>query len=82
VATREQIIALAAAVWPDAANITVHDFAAGHVEWAGPDPPTSGFVLLANDGSGGIIQRVKADTLDELQDEVEKLRKSNANPNE
>jgi hypothetical protein len=69
-------------VWPEAANITAQDFAAGHVEWAGPDPPASGFVLLANDASGGIIARVKADTLDKLQDEVEKLRKSNANPNE
>jgi hypothetical protein len=81
-ATREQIIALAAAVWPDAANITVQDFAAGHVEWAGPDPPTSGFVLMANDASGGIIERVNVETLDELQDEVEKRRKSKATPNE
>jgi hypothetical protein len=69
-------------VWSDAANITVQDFAADRVEWAGLDPPTSGFVLLANDASGGIIERVKADTLDKLQDEVEKLRKSKANPNE
>ena len=75
-ATREEIIALASAVWPEAANITVQDFAAGHVTWAGPDPPTSGFVLLANDATGGIIARVKAETLDELQIEVEKLRQS------
>jgi len=34
-------------------------FAAGHVEWAGQDPPTSGFVLLANDASGGIVERLK-----------------------
>ena len=77
-ATKEEIIALASAVWPQASNITVHDFAAGHVAWDGPDPPTSGFVLLANDAAGGSIARLKADTLDELQGEVEKHRQSKA----
>ncbi len=75
-ATRENVIALAASVWPDASNITIQDFAAGHVAWDGPDPPKSGLVLLANDAKGGIIQRLRADTLDELQAEVEKKRRS------
>jgi hypothetical protein len=39
-------------------------------------------VLLANDASGGIIERIKSDTLDELFDEVEKLRKGKSNPSE
>jgi hypothetical protein len=74
--TRENVIALAAAVWPEASNITVQDFAAGNVAWTGPDPPTTGFVLLVNDAKGGIIQRLKGETLDELQAEVEKMRQS------
>jgi hypothetical protein len=75
-ASRENVIGLAASVWPEAADITVQDLTGGHSGWTGPDPPTSGFVLLAVDANGGIIQRLKANTLDELQAEVEKMRQS------
>jgi hypothetical protein len=75
-ATREDVIGLAASIWPEASDITVQDFAAGHVAWTGPDPPTTGLVLLAVDAKGRIIQRLKADTLEGLLAEVEKLRQS------
>jgi hypothetical protein len=78
-ATRGNVIALAASVWPEASNITVEDFAAGNVPWTGPDPPTSGLVLLAIDAQGAIMHRLKADTLDDLQAEVEKMRQSKGN---
>jgi hypothetical protein len=64
-ATHENVIALAASVWPEASDITVRE-----------DSPASGLVLLAKDAKGGIIQRLQAGTLDELQAEVEKLRQS------
>jgi hypothetical protein len=64
-ATNENVIALAASVWPDASDITVRN-----------DSPASGYVLLALDAQGGTIQRLQADTLDELQAEVEKMRQS------
>ena len=75
-ATHENVVGLAAAVWPGASDINVQDLTGGHSAWAGPDPPTSGFVLLVTDAQGGIIQRLQADTLDELQAEVEKMRQS------
>jgi hypothetical protein len=64
-ATQENVISLAASVWPDASDITVRN-----------DSPESGYVLLALDAQGGTIQRLQADTLDELQAEVEKMRQS------
>jgi hypothetical protein len=64
-ATHEDVVALAASVWPEASDITVRN-----------DSPASGLVLLAKDAQGGIIQRLQAGTLDELQAEVEKMRQS------
>jgi hypothetical protein len=64
-ATHEDVVALAAAVWPEASDITV-----------GNDSPASGFVLLAKDAQGGTVHRLAAGTLDELQAEVEKMRQS------
>jgi hypothetical protein len=63
--TKENVIALAASVWPEASDITVRE-----------DSPASGLVLLAKDAQGGTMQRLKADSLDELQAEVEKMRQS------
>jgi hypothetical protein len=64
-ATQENVIALAASVWPEASNITVRE-----------DSPAAGLVLLAKDAHGGTIHRLQAGTLDELQAEVEKMRQS------
>ena len=64
-ATHENVIALAASVWPEASDITVRN-----------DSPASGFVLLALDAQGGTIQRLQAGTLVELQTEVETLRQT------
>jgi hypothetical protein len=61
--TNENVVALAAAVWPEASDITVRN-----------DSPASGLILLAKDASGNIIQRLQAGTLDKLQAEVEKMR--------
>ena len=64
-ATKENVIALAASVWPEASDITVRE-----------DSPASGLVLLAKDAQGETIQRLAANTLDELQVIVEEMRQS------
>jgi hypothetical protein len=66
-ATHEKVVALAASVWPDASDITVRN-----------DSPASGYVLLALDAQGGTIQRLAANTLDELQAVVEEMRQRKA----
>jgi hypothetical protein len=63
--TRENVIALAASVWPEASDITVQE-----------NSPASGLVLLAKDAHGDTIQRLAANTLDELQVIVEEMRQS------
>ena len=63
--TRENVIALAASVWPEASDIMVRE-----------DSPASGLVLVAKDAQGEIIQRLVANTLDELQSMVEEMRQS------
>ena len=67
-ATKENVIALAASVWPEASNIIVRD-----------DSPASGIVLLAKDAQGGTMQRLAANTLDELQAVVEGMRRAKGN---
>ena len=64
-ATHENVIALAASVWPDASDITIRH-----------DSPASGYVLLTLDAQGGTIERLHADSLDVLQAEVEKMRQA------
>jgi hypothetical protein len=61
--THENVVALAASVWPNASDITVR-----HVS------PASGYVLLALDARGETIQRLAANTLDELLAVVEEMR--------
>jgi hypothetical protein len=63
--THENVVALAASVWPDASDITVRN-----------DSRASGYILLALDAQGGTIQRLQANSLDELQAEVEKMRQA------
>ena len=62
-ATREDAINLAASVWPDASDITIRN-----------DSSAAGYILQALDAQGATLQRLQANTLDELQAEVEKMR--------
>lgn len=63
--THENVVALAASVWPEASDITVRN-----------DSPASGYILLALDAQGGTIQRLAANTLDELLAVVEEMRQA------
>ena len=68
-ATKENVTALAASVWPEASDIIVRE-----------DSPASGLVLVAKDAQGEIIQRLVANTLDGLQVAVEEMRQSKGEP--